>query len=143
MIASLQKKDFAMIDAASPVFDKDHLDRMTGGSARLAGEVLRIFTEQAEMWSRLLDPKKPRTNWADAAHTIKGAAVSIGAMRLAAACEEAETLGRGEGPVSLTEAALAVDAVRSELVVALEAVSAAAHDLSMSESFIASNASNS
>ena len=78
------------------LLDRDHLNAMTGGDQSLAIEVIEIFRHQAEIWSRLLDPMADASQWADAAHTLKGASLGIGALRLASICEKAERLGRGE-----------------------------------------------
>ncbi len=60
----------------------------TGGDDAVAEEVLGLFREQAQLWSRLLDAESP--GWRDAAHTVKGAAAGIGALELAQACTVAE-----------------------------------------------------
>ena len=79
-----------------PVMDLDHLSAMTGGDHDLAVEVIEIFQHQAQLWSRLLDPRLEAREWSDAAHTLKGASLGIGALKLAAACERAEKAGRSE-----------------------------------------------
>ncbi|MEM1088220.1 MAG: Hpt domain-containing protein [Pseudomonadota bacterium] len=109
--------------------DVEHLLSMTGGDPELADEILDIFREQSGMWARMLDPKLPAREWADAAHTIKGSALSIGAMDLAEVCLKAETLGRS-GDVSTVQAAVALGEVKSELTFALEASARASHALS-------------
>ena len=53
------------------LLDRAHLDAMTGGDTALAKEVIEIFREQAEIWSRMLDPQAETTQWADAAHTSR------------------------------------------------------------------------
>jgi HPt (histidine-containing phosphotransfer) domain-containing protein len=90
--------------------DISQLEMMTSGDAALAVEALGIFRQSAELWSRLLDPLADAEQWADAAHGIKGAARSIGAMALGDACESAEKLGRS-GMASRVEAAVAISAV--------------------------------
>ena len=72
--------------------------------------------------------------WADAAHGIKGAARSIGAMALGDACESAEKLGRS-GMASRVEAAVAISAVKDELGQALEAMAHVEHQLVMRRTF--------
>ena len=125
-----------------PVLDMDHLSRMTMGDAGLAAEVIGIFQEQAALWGRLLSAREPVDSWSDAVHTIKGAALGIGAIRLARQCEKAERLGRS-GEVRPAEAAVALDDVRAALTEALEAAATAAHKLAVSSDFNVSNASNS
>ena len=55
------------------LLDRDHLKTMTGGDTALALEVIEIFREQTGLWMRLMDPKAEPKQWADAAHTLKGA----------------------------------------------------------------------
>ncbi len=110
------------------MIDQKQLLAMTGGDADLAEEVLGIFVSQAEVWGRLLNPDLAQQEWADAAHTIKGAALSIGANELAEICKEAETLGRGED-CSKVEAATVLSDVKSALNLALEASARVRHSL--------------
>lgn len=120
------------------LLDLDHLRSMTGGDRDLAMEVLDIFRHQAEIWSRMLDPKSEPRQWADAAHTLKGAALGIGAIRLAAKCEKAEKAGRAETPPGLTAAALLLGEVRDVLGETLEATAKALYELTSSGAFKAS-----
>ncbi len=96
------------------------LDRMTGGDDAVAEEVLDLFTQQASMWSALLDHRLE--GWRDAVHTIRGAAAGIGAHELASICQSTET-----APQALAPAAL--DHVRTALDVALADVAAWRHEL--------------
>lgn len=124
-----------MSDAAStplPLLDRDQLDAMTGGDTDLSLEVVDIFVHQAEIWSRLLDPRADANQWADAAHTIKGASLSIGAMQLANACEIAERAGRSETAPSTAGAAALLTDVKDLLGETLEAVARLAHALESS-----------
>ena len=124
------------------VLDRDHLMAMTSGDMSLAREVLSLFTGQTESWGRLLSARQAPSAWADAAHSIKGAALGVGALRLARACEVAEQLGRHGDPTP-TEAAVAINDVREEMLAAVEAAARVDHELAGSEGFSASNASNS
>lgn len=96
------------------------LDRMTGGDDTIAEEVLGLFTEQAAMWSAMLEPRTE--GWRDAVHTIRGAAAGIGAGPLAAICAEAEVADQAL-------AAPALDRVRTALDIALADVAAWRHEL--------------
>lgn len=125
-----------------PILDHAHLKAMTSGDAALAAEVIGIFRHQADVWGRMLSAREPAETWADAAHSLKGAALGIGALRLARHCEQTERLGRS-GTASPTEAAVALEAVRAELGIALEVAAKVAHELAGSAGFSASNASNS
>lgn len=115
--------------AALPVLDTDHLAAMTGGDTELTIEVIGIFQHQADLWSRLLDPRLDAREWSDAAHTLKGASLGIGALQLAAACERAERAGRGAETPSLAHAAVLLGDVKDALGQTLEAAARAAYDL--------------
>ena len=110
--------------------DLDHLLNMTGGDADLADEVLDIFRNQAETWGRMLTPNMSQREWSDAAHTLKGAALSIGAHDFAKACELVEKKGRGGDPVSPVEAATLLSALKDDLVHVVEACAKASYELS-------------
>ena len=126
-----------------PTLDVDHLSAMTGGDASLAIEIIDIFRQQTELWSRMLNPSLPAQQWADAAHSLKGTALSVGAMRLSEACKAAETLGRSDGDIRLAQAAAALAAVKDEIGPAIEAAARVAHQLSGSGVFKASKEPNS
>ena len=130
-----------MTDAAPAplvLLDLDHLQAMTGGDQALAMEVLEIFKHQAEIWSRLLDPRADASQWADAAHTLKGASLGIGAIRLAAICGRAEGLGRADTAPSVTAAAVMLGDVKDALGDTLEAVGKLAYELAASGAIKAS-----
>lgn len=116
------------------VLDLAQLEMMTGSDAALAAEALGIFRQSAELWSRMLDPAAEPDHWADAAHAIKGAARSVGAMDLGDACETAEKLGRS-GAVTPVAAGVAVSAVKDRLGEALEAIAHVEHQLVMRRTF--------
>ena len=120
-----------------PVIDPEQLSVMTGGDAALAIEVIDIFRQQTDIWSRMLDATQPPAQWADAAHSLKGSALSIGAMKLAEACAHAEKLGRGheEVPVSRAAAGIAISDVKNEIGLAIEGAARLAHQLSLSGRF--------
>ncbi len=116
---------------ASPlaVLDREHLAAMTGGDHALAAEVIDIFYHQAEIWARLLDPRLDSGTWADAAHSLKGASLGIGALKLAAACERAERAGRSEAPPSITAASVLLNDIKDVLGETREAAARASYDL--------------
>ena len=118
----------------SAILDLDQLRTMTASDAVLAAEALGIFRQSAEMWSRMLDPAAEPDHWADAAHGIKGAARSIGAMALGDACETAEKLGRS-GAATAVEAGVAISTVKDRLGEALEAIAHVEHQLAMRRTF--------
>ncbi|MEO1189172.1 MAG: Hpt domain-containing protein [Pseudomonadota bacterium] len=78
----------------------------------------------------MLDPDLAQTQWADAAHALKGAALSIGAKDFAASCAEAETLGRAEAAVSRVQAAATLSDLKDQLSQTIEACARASYELS-------------
>lgn len=110
--------------------DIDHLLTMTGGDANLADEVLDMFRNQAETWGRLLSPDKEQREWSDAAHTLKGAALSIGAAEFADSCATVEQRGRGDEAIGRVEAATLLSALKDDLVRVVEACARASYELS-------------
>ena len=70
--------------------DFGHLEHYVGGDQAIIREVLALFSEQARTVLPALDPAGPGDRWRDAAHSLKGSALGIGAKALAAACGEAE-----------------------------------------------------
>ena len=104
--------------------DFDHLERFAAGDQTVIDEVLEIFREQAGMWLRLLDPKADGSAWRDAAHTLKGSALGVGAHGLAEACAAAEQAAGDD----LTQRTLKLDRVRDALDLALADIAAYAHE---------------
>ena len=75
----------------APVLDRDHLDAQTFGDADLAREVLSLFEDQCRrLLPALAEQGRPTEERADLAHTLKGAALGVGAMRVAAASAAVE-----------------------------------------------------
>jgi HPt (histidine-containing phosphotransfer) domain-containing protein len=70
--------------------DFSHLEHYVGGDQAIIREVLALFSDQARTVLPALDPAGPADQWRDAAHSLKGSALGIGAMALASACSEAE-----------------------------------------------------
>ena len=70
--------------------DFSHLERYVGGDQAIIREVLALFSDQARTVLPTLDPAGSVDQWRNAAHSLKGSALGIGAMALAAACGEAE-----------------------------------------------------
>lgn len=71
--------------------DFAYLQDYAAGDLDLIDEVLALFREQAALWAPLIDPAGE--GWADAVHTLKGAARGVGAREVATACEAAEEPG--------------------------------------------------
>jgi HPt (histidine-containing phosphotransfer) domain-containing protein len=70
--------------------DFSHLEHYVGGDQAIIREVLGLFSDQARTVLPTLDPAGPVDQWRNAAHSLKGSALGIGAMALASACSEAE-----------------------------------------------------
>jgi HPt (histidine-containing phosphotransfer) domain-containing protein len=75
--------------------DFAHLEAYVGGDRAIAREVLALFSDQARTVLRTLSPTASDDEWRNAAHSLKGSALGIGAFDLAQACSEAE-LARSE-----------------------------------------------
>lgn len=104
--------------------DFAHLERYAGGDQALVDEVLELFREQAAVWMRLLVPNAPGGAWKDAAHSLKGSALGVGAFDLAKACEAAEAARDAD----LAGRDAALNQVRDALDLALNDVAAYAHE---------------
>ena len=70
--------------------DFSHLEHYVGGDQAIIREVLGLFSDQARTVLPALDPAGPADQWRNAAHSLKGSALGIGAIALASACSEAE-----------------------------------------------------
>jgi HPt (histidine-containing phosphotransfer) domain-containing protein len=101
-----------------------YLEDYAGGDQGVVDEVLSMFREQAGLWARLLDPARPGEGWRDAAHTLKGAALGVGATALGEACAAAETVGDTDPTVRT----LLLERVRDALDLALADIAAYAHE---------------
>ena len=98
--------------------DFGYLERYAGGDQALVDEVLGLFREQAEIWLKLLDPAAPADAWRDAAHSLKGSALGVGAFALADECDAAERAieaDSGEREVLLGHVRNALDAALSDI----------------------------
>jgi HPt (histidine-containing phosphotransfer) domain-containing protein len=110
--------------AGSQMAEIDHsvLDAQTGGDADLAREVLGLFAEQCRrLLPPLVDPASPAAARADAAHTLKGSAAGIGALKVQALAGTAEAQLRADAP----EAAGTVEALAGAIAAALAEIAPA------------------
>lgn len=106
--------------AMEPSIDYEHLARYTGGDAALEAEVFSLFQNQVQSWMRLMTPDAADEDWSAAAHSLKGSARGVGAMRLAEICARAEKLTGEAGTAGARGAArdrilTEVDAVTDEI----------------------------
>jgi HPt (histidine-containing phosphotransfer) domain-containing protein len=83
--------------SAAKAVDLSHLDRYTGGDRSVNEEVLRLFERSChdilgQLETLIDDVSAPEAakSWHIAAHTLKGAARSVGAFELADAAADAE-----------------------------------------------------
>jgi HPt (histidine-containing phosphotransfer) domain-containing protein len=126
----------------NPILDLEELEVMTGGDVPLVRELIGLFQHQAQLWRPLLDPRGDPQTWADACHTIKGAARAMGARLLADACSDAEAL-RNRGDARPAEIAVRLNEVEDQLSTALDAVARLDYDLAVTGAFKRSKAANS
>lgn len=70
----------------------ERLSKNTAGDRKLERELLALFRAQTSAYLSALENAPDDERWHDAAHTLKGAAQAVGAMRIAALAEEAEEL---------------------------------------------------
>jgi hypothetical protein len=103
--------------------DFAHLESYAAGDASLIEEVLSMFREQAALWVRLLDPFGAHESWRDGAHTLKGAALGVGAFHLARVCGDAET-GSAEAGFKAAQ----LDRIKDALDAALADIAAYLHE---------------
>jgi len=107
-----------------PILDVDHLGAAMGGDQALMKHFIHRFLENAlryvkELQSRVEDGGELDDSvWSGDVHRLKGAARTVGAMRLAAICAEAENME--------VDSKACADVVRS-LRREYDAVSAAVH----------------
>lgn len=81
---------------SSEAVDRAYLARFTLGNPALEREVLELFAAQAPVYLQRLRQARTQKDWQDAAHTLKGSAMAIGAWRLARFAEMAERIDVGE-----------------------------------------------
>src|SRR5262245_60155904 len=108
----------------SGAVDFSYLEQYAGGDASLVEEVLGLFREQVQIWLRLLDPGAEDEAWRDAAHSLKGSALGIGAFALAEQCAAAE---QAKG-ADLGERTVLVEHVRTAMDAALADIAAYSHE---------------
>ena len=96
------------------------LEATTGGDDAINDEVLGLFGQQASLWSPMLDVRNE--GWRDAVHTLRGAALGIGAASLAGACQAAEAADK-------SAASPLLERVHDALAAALADVAAYRHAL--------------
>jgi HPt (histidine-containing phosphotransfer) domain-containing protein len=82
---------------STPEIDFEHLNRYVDGDAALTRELFGLFQNQTEMWMKMLTLESSPEMFESAAHSLKGTAQAVGAMRLAGLCQQAEDFGAMKG----------------------------------------------
>jgi HPt (histidine-containing phosphotransfer) domain-containing protein len=77
--------------------DRAYLARFTLDNAALEREVLELFAQQAPIYLQQLRAARSAKAWREAAHTLKGSAVAVGARHVARLAELAERLAIEQG----------------------------------------------
>jgi HPt (histidine-containing phosphotransfer) domain-containing protein len=113
-----------------PVVDRAHLERMTGGDQELALEVLGLFREQVELWSKLLQPGTETADWGNAAHSVKGSARGIGAWHLGELCGQAEEASK-QRPLSRDEKRAFYEAITTEMASVIGEIAVIEHQYAL------------
>ena len=97
------------------VVDFAYLEGFAAGDEGVIEEVLELFREQSILWGAMLRPE--HEGWRDAVHTLKGAALGVGAKSLGQTCAACEAVGPG-----------GLNAVRDALDEALADIAAYLHE---------------
>lgn len=83
--------------------DLVHLSHYTLGDSTLEREILQLFRAQSRIYLDRLRDAGGKSDWCEAAHTIKGSARGIGAWQVAICAEKAETSKSGKTQAVLSE----------------------------------------
>jgi HPt (histidine-containing phosphotransfer) domain-containing protein len=75
--------------------DREHLRRCTADDRALEVELLSLFKVQARLQAHLISMAKLPSDYQRALHTLKGAALAIGANAVAATAAELESMKLG------------------------------------------------
>jgi HPt (histidine-containing phosphotransfer) domain-containing protein len=103
--------------------DPEQLRRLTLGDRELERELLGLFRVQARVQFKLISMARKATDFDLAVHTLKGAALAVGATAIADFCKRLEALGfaddqeqRRELVRSLAEELTAAEAEIAEII---------------------------
>lgn len=82
-----------MADAAAALLlDRAYLARFTMGNVDLEREVLGLFADQAPTYLARMQAASTQVDWREAAHTLKGSAAAVGAVKVAKLAEVIERI---------------------------------------------------
>ncbi|MGU3359847.1 Hpt domain-containing protein [Methylobacterium sp. M6A4_1b] len=91
------------------LLDAEHLARQTFGDVELAAELMGLFAAQClRLLPGIVDAGGPIAERADLAHTLKGSALGVGAVRIALSSGAVEDALRTGAAASCDELAAAV-----------------------------------
>jgi HPt (histidine-containing phosphotransfer) domain-containing protein len=90
--------------------DLVHLARQTFGNKDLETEVLLLFLRQSALMMQRLDGAADDKGWREAAHTVRGSALGIGAWKVAETARAVELLATERRSDEAKRALLALDA---------------------------------
>ncbi|MCE4225361.1 Hpt domain-containing protein [Methylobacterium sp. C25] len=98
------------------LLDRAHLDTQTFGDKALAQELLGLFAEQCrQLMPGIADTARSEADRADLAHTLKGSAFGVGAVRVAARAAETEDALRAASAASASRTQALAEAVAATL----------------------------
>ena len=75
---------------SSPEIDFDHLNLYVDGDPDLTSELFGLFKNQCDTWMKMISMDVGEDMFSSAAHTLKGTAQAVGALRLSLLCQQAE-----------------------------------------------------
>ena len=75
---------------SNPEIDFDHLNLYVDGDVELTRELFSLFQNQVETWMKMISMNVNAEMFSSAAHTLKGTAQAVGALRMAKLCQQAE-----------------------------------------------------
>lgn len=103
--------------ASSAAFDHAHFARQTFGDADLQREIIHLFLAQIEDARKAFGTPMTTTSWRFLTHTLKGAAASVGAVRMAGLAAAWEIAGSPQDAAT-RQSVLAQFEAEAEAVVA-------------------------
>lgn len=111
-VATAESPDVNPAQEPAPI-DLAHLSRHTLGNRDLEREVLLLFARQADLLVGRIDAEEAAgKDLADTVHTISGSAKGIGAWKVSAAAEAAETALRSGTKTDLSSLRAALEEAR-------------------------------